>query len=491
MSWCTDDEQAGPTANLTSLPATVAVNVVPVNDRPVASSQDISVLNSETTTVNLSADDEDPEVDQALTFIVTDHPLHGTLSGPNISVGQAVYTPTAGYVGPDSFSFIAVDDNLAGRPPSLMSAEATVGITVREVNDPPSFTAGPDQTVNEGAGLQTIANWTTNISPGPPNEAGQTLTFHLTTDNDSLFATVPSIDATTGTLTYAAADDAFGVANVTVRLQDDGGTADGGNDTSPPETFVITVNSVNDTPSFGAGLDETVNEDAGLQTINAWATNISAGANESTQALNFTVSTDNDALFSVLPSIDTANGNLAYTPAANANGEAVVTVVLRDNGGTQNGGSDASAPLTFCITINRINNRPVVHPQSITTTIDTALPITLTGEDRDPEVEQVLTFAILDVPLHGMLTGVVPNVTYVPNTGYTGPDSFTFLVTDDNQAGTPAMASTPASVNITVQAPAPAPEGEYSPPGDVDLHLLDEVFSEWPSGDPLALEVES
>ena len=53
--------------------------------------------------------------------------------------------------------------------------------------------------------------------------------------------------------------------------------------------------------------------------------------NESTQVLTFGVTNNNNALFSTQPAID-ATGNLTYTPAANANGLATVTVILKDDG---------------------------------------------------------------------------------------------------------------------------------------------------------------
>ena len=68
---------------------------------------------------------------------------------------------------------------------------------------------------------------------------------------------------TRATLTYTPAANANGLATVTVRLKDDGGTANGGVDTSGPQTFTITVTPVNDVPSFLKGADQSVNEDAG------------------------------------------------------------------------------------------------------------------------------------------------------------------------------------------------------------------------------------
>src|SRR5258708_20156473 len=61
-----------------------------------------------------------------------------------------------------------------------------------------------------------------------------------------------------GTLTYTPAADANGSATVTVQIHDNGGTANGGVDTSAAQTFTINVTSVNDVPSFNKGSDQTV-----------------------------------------------------------------------------------------------------------------------------------------------------------------------------------------------------------------------------------------
>ena len=53
-----------------------------------------------------------------------------------------------------------------------------------------------------------------------------------------------------------------------------------------------------------------------------------------------------------------ANGTLAFRPASNASGHAIVTVVLTDNGGTAGGGVDTSAPQTFTIDVTPVNDAP-------------------------------------------------------------------------------------------------------------------------------------
>jgi VCBS repeat-containing protein len=213
-----------------------------------------------------------------------------------------------------------------------LSDAQTFKINVTPVNDAPSFAKGADQAVNEDATAQTVAGWATAVSAGP-NET-QVVAFTATNDNNTLFSAQPSIDAT-GKLMYTPAANAFGSAIVTVTLKDDGGTLNGGVDTSAPQTFTITINPVNDAPSFTKGANQAVNEDAGAQTVAGWATAISAGpANESGQAIDFVVvSTSNTALFSVQPTV-AANGTLTYTSAPNANGVATVTLHVHDNGGT-------------------------------------------------------------------------------------------------------------------------------------------------------------
>ncbi len=71
-----------------------------------------------------------------------------------------------------------------------------------------------------------------------------------------------------------------------------------------------------------------------------------------------------------------ATGTLTYTPAANANGSATVTVQIHDNGGTANGGVDTSAAQTFTITVNAVNDAPVLDLNGAGTGIDTSATFT-------------------------------------------------------------------------------------------------------------------
>ena len=73
------------------------------------------------------------------------------------------------------------------------------------------------------------------------------------------------------------------------------------------------------------------------------------------------------------------------------------------------------------------NTPPVADNQTVAVSTGTPTAITLTASDAEMHS---LTFYTMVSPKHGTLTGSAPNVTYTPNAGYAGPDSFTFRVRD-------------------------------------------------------------
>jgi hypothetical protein len=114
-------------------------------------------------------------------------------------------------------------------------------------------------------------------------------------------------------------------------------------------SFVVTVQGVNDPPTFSAP-NVTTNATATTKTFVAWAAPISAGPLETTQtAAPWTTTVlAGSGLFTTLPSVNTA-GTLTFKPNGTP-GTATVQVTLRDNGGTGNGGIDTTVK-TFTITL--------------------------------------------------------------------------------------------------------------------------------------------
>ena len=164
---------------------------------------------------------------------------------------------------------------------------------------------------------------------------------------------------------------------------------------------------------------------------------------------------DGDALtFAVVsgPAHGTLTGSvpaLTYTPVPNFNGSDSFTFTTTD-------GSLTSAPATVSITVTPVNDPPVANSQSVSVVKNVAKAITLTGSDVDGDI---LTYAVATNPTNGTLTGTAPNLTYMPNTDYTGPDSFTFTVSDG------LAISAPATVSITVSAPVPGTFSISASPG--------------------------
>jgi Bacterial Ig domain/Glycine rich protein len=176
------------------------------------------------------------------------------------------------------------------------------------------------------------------------------------TDIDGDTLSVSNIDATSaqggsvsknadGTLKYTPAANYNGTDSFTYTVSE----GNGGTDTA---TVDVTVTPVNDAPSFTSGDDQTVNVNAGAQSVSPWATDISAGPeDESGQEVSFETTNTNNALFSVQPSV-ASNGTLTYTPAPNASGSATVRVTLKDDGGTPGDATDDAESTVQTFTIN-------------------------------------------------------------------------------------------------------------------------------------------
>jgi CSLREA domain-containing protein len=252
----------------------------------------------------------------------------------------------------------------------------TFTVTIDPVNDAPTFTRGLNPNVDEDSGPQTIFFWPTNVAPGPADESGQTLSFQITGNtNPILFSVAPSISPT-GTLTFTPAVNASGAALITVVLKDNGGTANGGQDTSVAQTFGITVNAVNDAPVNTIPGTQTVVENGVLTFSSANSNQISiadvdAGnapvqvtlnANNglitlgSTAGLSFTLGngTANTAMTftGTIANINAALTGTRFTPNAGFDGQATLQIVTNDGGNTGKGGALVDNDTIFINVLN-------------------------------------------------------------------------------------------------------------------------------------------
>ena len=334
--------------------ATVTVNVTAVNDEPSFTKGSNQSVNEDAgaQTVsgwasNLSKGTGDPS-SQSLTFTVTNNnnSLFSTQPAINSS-GVLTYTSATNATGSATVSVVLSDDGGTANSGDDTYATQTFTITVNAVDDNPTVASAiADFTVLEDAS-NTTKDYSGVFTDVDNDDSNITKAIQSNNNTDLVSA---SISGNTLTLDYEA--NQYGTATITVRATSNGETVD--------DAFVVTVTGVNDEPSFTKGSNQSVNEDAGAQTVSGWASNLSKGTDDpSSQELAFTVTNANNSLFSVQPAIS-ASGVLTYTSASNATGSTTVSVVLADDGGTANSGDDTYATQTFTITVNAVDDAPTV-----------------------------------------------------------------------------------------------------------------------------------
>ena len=266
-------------------------------------------------------------------------------TSPNIT-GSITFTPVAFAYGSAT---ITVTVNDGGTSNNVVSQSFTV--TVNPVNQPPTLNALANVTINESAGLQTVN--LSGITSGAANEV-QTLTVTASSSNTGLIPT-PTVSYTspnaTGSITFTPVALAYGSATITVTVND-GGTSNN----VVSRTFLVTVNPVNQPPTLNALANVTINESAGLQTVNL--AGITSGAINEVQTLTVTASSSNTGLIptpTVTYTSPNASGSISFTPVALAYGSATITVTVND-GGTSNN----VVSRTFVVTVNPVNQPPTL-----------------------------------------------------------------------------------------------------------------------------------
>ena len=322
------------------------------------------------------------------------------------------------------------------------------------MNDAPSFTIGANQSVSENSGAQVLAGFVTNISAGPADENTQTLRFTVTNDNNALFTVQPSI-APNGTLTYTPADNATGSGQFRVILQDDGGTANGGLNTSASQTFTITIGAINVAPvvdlnggAVGRDFSASFTEGGGAVSIVDSAA-LTVSDSDSPTLVSATITLTNP-LNGALESLRATPSGQYQAPGFGlcqwhadhhwqrlarrlSNGAAFgdyITTAARTR--TPHRAKSISwsmmAKTTAMSQFRRckllaVNNAPVAANATVQTNEDTPASFVLSASDAENDA---LTFAVVTPPKNGTLAGTAPNLTYTPNANFNGLDIIHF-----------------------------------------------------------------
>ena len=194
--------------------AQVVVTVTNVNEFPEANDDEARTREDEPVTVDVLANDTDPDGD-ALHVETVSAAGHGTAKV--VPGGGVVYTPEANYHGPDRFTYV-VSDGAGG------TAEAAVEVRVLPVNDAPAAVGTiPDQALDEGGEAMTV-----ELGPYFDDADGDPLSYRAVSSDTA----VVTVSASGETLTLTPVE--YGEATVRVTAEDpDGRTA--------AQTFAVDV----------------------------------------------------------------------------------------------------------------------------------------------------------------------------------------------------------------------------------------------------------
>ncbi|MCO5315204.1 MAG: Ig-like domain-containing protein [Solirubrobacterales bacterium] len=121
-----------------------------------------------------------------------------------------------------------------------------------------------------------------------------------------------------------------------------------------------------------------------------------------------------------------------------------------------------------------VNTPPSANGLSVTTDYGKSVATPLVAADTNADSSHdPLTWTMITPPAHGYLAGEWPNRVFHPDSGYSGPDSFTYRV-DDGFGG-----SATATVSITVKA---KPADPVDPGPDPDNPKRDHLKASFPEG---------
>ncbi|WP_299471232.1 Ig-like domain-containing protein [uncultured Roseibium sp.] len=348
-----------------------------------------------TYTVNLSIDDQNGSV-ESTSFMVTVDNAAPNADNESFSIDEDTVSNTVNVFvgdsdpGGDPFSITAIDGNAYTPGATIVLASgATVSISATGdlVYDPTTSTS-----------IQSLAS-------------GQNTTDSFTytiTDDGGLS------DTATVTAFISGADD-------NVNAQDDDFTVDE-DSTLAGNVFSDNGNGADIDPEGDALTVVSINGNNGL----VGAPIVVAGGGVLQVDANGDLSFDTANTYNELNVGDTRDISFTYV--------------------VEEAGSNLTASATGTITITGVNDDPTANDDTRSTQLNTPVNIDVASNDFDVDNGDTFTVTAVSTPSNG--TAVIEldgTVTYTPNNGYSGPDSFTYDITDANGG----MAT--ATVNITVQ----------------------------------------
>ena len=409
---------------LTSESALLAITVQPANDPPTADDSVIYPTEDQPFEFIVSGADIDGD---PLSYVVVDAPEFGDVTGAG---PEFTYTPDPDFDGTDQLSFEARD--------GARSAVGIVDIEMIPSNDPPivgdvEVSLAEDQTMALTVPVDDVDDtrhtWTVIQAP---------LFGVITQDPPDLL--------------YVPPRNFNGDVEIRVRATDPSGLSDDG-------VVSITVEPRNDAP-VAYGQTVSVDEDEPSLIM-------LSGFDADGDLLTYEITSE--------PTFGSLSGippGVIYTPPPDYVGSDSFAFTTTD-------GEAVSAVGIVEITVMGVNDVPVAHDLVVSLAEDQTTNLTLTGFDAE---STPLSFVIDSLPTHGVLAGVAPDLSYMPEHNYAGVDTFEFHVDDDE------WSSDVATVTLTMD-PRPDPPQVWDAVAQTDEDDVASLtlVSADPDGDVLTL----
>ncbi len=335
--------------------------------------------------------------------------------------GSFIYTPNPGFTGTDTFTYDIVDDNAN---PATDSAVLTITV----VGDPAmNYTFA----VDDGYGGSQGATITGNVLDNDfdPEGDDQTVDVAISPSNGPANGTV-TLNAD-GSFSYTPNDPSFfGNDSFIYSIFDNGSPV-----ATDSATVSIIISGENTTIAVNDFRDTVVN----VPVTGNVLTNDEDLEGDNQVVTTLTVTSDQGVTVNIAP-----DGSFTYTPPVDYVGGDFFMYSIEDDGNPQ-----ATDSATVFIRINPVGqNNTIANADAVFTEVNVAIPGNVLTNDVDLEGD---TQTVTNPGTYTLTGGVLVlnadgSFIYTPNPGFTGTDTFTYDIVDDN--ANPATDS--AVLTITV-----------------------------------------
>lgn len=394
--------------------ATVYLIVNPaaaINQAPQGTADTATTDEDTPVTIDVLANDSDADGDP-LSIDSFTQPAQGTVT---LASNIFTYTPDANTTGTDTFTYTLADDN------GGTDADILVTLTVNAVNDPP--VARNDYAVMDEDGTLPLSPLDNDTDVESATDTLRLIAFTQPLQGTLILA------ADQKSLTYIPAPNTSGLDGFQYTVIDpDGALA--------MASVAIVINPINDAPT---AIRDTAESSRGN------AVSIDVLANDS--------DIDGDPL-----NVDTvtapahgtatiqANNEILYEPNAGFAGTDTFSYTIKDPAGLQ-------STATVSIRVTPANTPPIAVDDAIILEQDPADALQFNALANDVDLDgDSLTLVNVSQPTNGVV-GVSQSglITYTPDPGFTGTDTFTYDVSDGIDTST---ATVTAIVNSTGTTPS-------------------------------------